>query len=188
MTAGPLARPTAGTATAHPDDPALRERVLRPYRTNCRYLGPAEIRLDNEAVTASGAFRIGESCYIDDTGHFNAVEFNICFNQIAYYLIAKCAQNRLPPVFAAWTLDDYWQRQLSDILITRFTSRFHRAIRGQEFRGELSFTDFKLRSGDNGRAPLALIESECRFWDEGGGRCTGEIQIALTNLPQGAPR
>ncbi|ADI03641.1 hypothetical protein SBI_00520 [Streptomyces bingchenggensis BCW-1] len=188
MTAGPLARPTAGTVTAHPDDPALRERVLRPYRTNCRYLGPAEVRLENEAVTASGTFRIGESCYIDDTGHFNAVEFNICFNQIAYYLIAKCAQNRLPPVFAAWTLDDYWQRQLSDILITRFTSRFHRAIRGQEFRGELSFTDFKLRSGENGRAPLALIESECRFWDKGGGRCTGEIQIALTNLPQGAPR
>ncbi|MGW3564203.1 FcoT family thioesterase [Streptomyces sp. NPDC000941] len=188
MTAGPLARPAAGTATAHPDDPALRERVLRPYRTNCRYLGSAEVRLENEAVTASGAFRIGESCYIDDTGHFNAVEFNICFNQIAYYLIAKCVQNRLPPVFDAWTLDDYWQRQLSDILITRYTSRFHRAIRGQEFRGELSFTDFKLRSGENGKAPLALIESECRFWDEGGGRCTGEIQIALTNLPQGAPR
>ena len=41
-------------------------------------------------ITGKGRFSIPESCYIDSTGHFNAVEFNICYNQLAYVLFAGC--------------------------------------------------------------------------------------------------
>ena len=34
-------------------------------------------------------------CCIDDTGHFNSVEFHICYNQTLYYTVAKSVQERL---------------------------------------------------------------------------------------------
>jgi hypothetical protein len=45
---------------------------------------------ERRADRTAQAPAIPESCYIDDTGHFNAVEFNICFNQLAYVLFGKC--------------------------------------------------------------------------------------------------
>jgi FcoT-like thioesterase domain len=65
--------------------------VLQPYRANAKYLHAAEltyVRSDAAAndeaslVVGRGHFTIPASCYIDDTGHFNAVEFNICYNQL----------------------------------------------------------------------------------------------------------
>jgi len=76
--------------------------ILRPYRPHARYLKSAEItafrakaaddKSKTALVTAGGRFSIPESCYIDDTGHFNAVEFNICFNQLAYVAFGKCLE------------------------------------------------------------------------------------------------
>src|SRR5262245_56508099 len=77
-------------------DDAFVADILRPYRAHARYLKSAEItHVHDKAVpqgrgkpssliTGMGRFSIPESCYIDHTGHFNAVEFNICFNQLAY--------------------------------------------------------------------------------------------------------
>src|SRR5882724_11344285 len=71
--------------------------ILKPYRPHARYLRSAQIThfrdkaaegiaANKGLVTAAGRFSIPESCYIDDTGHFNAVEFNICYNQLAYVM------------------------------------------------------------------------------------------------------
>ena len=72
---------------------------------------------------------------IGDTGHFNSVEFNICYNQLIYYLIAKSVQEGLLPALRGWTLDDFWRSQLPDILITNFSSSFKRKMRGKRFFG-----------------------------------------------------
>ena len=65
-------------------DPFLAD-ILKPYRAHARYLRSAEItHFRNPAaprdgtsaaslLTGTGRFSIPESCYIDDTGHFNAV-------------------------------------------------------------------------------------------------------------------
>ena len=77
--------------------------ILKPYRPRATYLRSAEITqfseeaLEDSAsdvslVTGAGRFSIPESCYIDDTGHFNAVEFNICYNQLAYVVFAKASK------------------------------------------------------------------------------------------------
>ncbi|MGW6540873.1 FcoT family thioesterase [Streptomyces sp. NPDC055051] len=50
---------------------------------------------DGRPLTGSGMFTIPEPCYIDDTGHFNAVEFNICYNQLAYYTLAAMIRDRV---------------------------------------------------------------------------------------------
>ena len=47
---------------------------------------------DAGLISAKGRFSIPDSCYIDDTGHFNAVEFNICFNQLAYVPSASASR------------------------------------------------------------------------------------------------
>src|ERR1041384_5399948 len=99
-----------GAAPARADDGLLAE-VMRVYLPHCRYLKSAELAATPE-LTAIGRFEIGDSCYIDDTGHFNAVEFNICYNQLAYYLIAKTVQEGLLPAFQGWNLDDFWRLQL----------------------------------------------------------------------------
>ena len=78
--------------------------ILKPYRKHAQYLKSAELThfqdkcscatkgKDAGLITAKGRFSIPESCYIDDTGHFNAVEFNICFNQLAYVAFGKCLE------------------------------------------------------------------------------------------------
>lgn len=85
----------------------LLKEVLIPYKENCRYLQHASLEylpsdptssIQDERkilLLAKGRFSVSHSCYIADTGHFNAVEFNICYNQLAYYFIAACIQHQL---------------------------------------------------------------------------------------------
>ncbi|MGW3964212.1 FcoT family thioesterase [Amycolatopsis sp. NPDC005003] len=174
----------AGQLARYDTDRELLERVLRVYREHCRYLKTAELtaRPDPPAeVAVSGAFAIPESCYIDDTGHFNAVEFNICYNQMAYYLIAKAVKDGLHPVFAGWTLDDFWRLQLGNILITDFKSTFKRQMRGKLFEGRVAVTDVVRLEKTERWDPLVVIRTKCGFWDETGGNCRGEVKIAISN-------
>ena len=166
-------------------DQDLLPLVLRPYRRHCRYLKTAILEAPkapgDPGLTLSGDFEIGESCYIDDTGHFNAVEFNICYNQLAYYLIAKAVQEGLLPVFSEWTLDDFWRLQLADILITDFRSSFKRKMRGRRFSGCVSLRNVVRLEKSERWNPLVVLYTSCRFWDDNGGLCQGDVKIAITN-------
>lgn len=168
-------RPLTGGDT----DAALLADVLRPYRLHCRYLQTAAVSTD--PVRASCDFVIPESCYIDDTGHFNAVEFNICYNQMAYYLIAASIKNDLIEVFEPWTLADFWRLQLGNILITDFKSMFRQQMRGRVFSGEVVIDDVSYLEGAGRWESLLVIRTSCRFWDESGGHCRGAVRIAITD-------
>ncbi len=164
------------------DDRQLLELVLRPYRTHCRYLKTAVLDVTGESsATVSGMFEIDESCYIDDTGHFNAVEFNICYNQLAYYLIAKSVQDGLVPAFREWTLDDFWHRQLPNILITDFRSTFKRQMHGRRFSGSVTLTNVRRLEKSMRWNPLILLYTSCQFWDSMGGVSGGDVKIAITD-------
>ncbi|HEY6309450.1 MAG TPA: FcoT family thioesterase [Streptosporangiaceae bacterium] len=163
-------------------DRELLSLVLRPYRVHCQYLKTAVLEVaPNQMPTVSADLEIGESCYIDDTGHFNAVEFNICYNQLAYYLIAKSVQEGLLPALRGWTLDDFWRAQLPDILITDFNSRFKRKMRGKRFFGSVSLADVVRLDKSAWWKPLIVLHTSCRFWDELGGLSVGKVTIAITN-------
>jgi len=170
----------AGRAT-FANDPELLSEVLRPYaRPKTQYLKSATVDASNGLASAEGQFAIPYSCYIDDTGHLNSVEVNICFNQLMYYLIAKCVQERVLPAFDAWTMEDYWKKQLPDILIASFTSKFRRPIDSDSFTGEVSFAEFSVR---NVRRPIQMIDMPWRFWDASGGHAEGEVRMALVEPP-----
>lgn len=163
------------------DDADLLERVLQPYKPHCRYVHHAAVHQVHDAgegprLVARGEFGIADSCYIDDTGHFNSVEFNICYNQLVYFAIAKAVDEQVFEGFAGWRIDDFWRKQLPDILITRFESCFHKPVLPRSFHGEVSFG--KPRSA---RAKMLLLRTSCRFWDDHGGRCDGHVALAVLN-------
>lgn len=184
-----VARPPAPARVEYGDDPELLKQVLAVYRPACRYLKSTNVIADGEPrdgghVAVRGAFEIPESFYIMDTGHFNAVEFNLCFNQMIYFIMAKAVKERIMRPLGLWRMSDYWARQLPDMFIVDFHSSFRRAMRGRRFRGELDVWRITERDGGNG--PLVLLDTTCRYWEDDGGRCQGEVKLVLRNPPPAA--
>jgi (3R)-3-[(carboxylmethyl)amino]fatty acid synthase len=150
--------------------------VLRPYKPHCRYLKRASIITERpELVAARGVFSIPESCYIASTGHFNAVEFNICYNQLAYTLMAACIEHKLVGALSHWDMADYRQRQLPDFLIVSFHSEFRAAMQADRFEGVVQIERVTVRRGS------IFMKTSVRFDDHRGGRAQGEVMFAILN-------
>lgn len=162
----------------HDNDSGLLARVLAPYRNkSCEYLKSAVVQRCGDKLIGSGKFSIGESCYIDDTGHFNAVEFNICYNQLAYYMIAKSIKANLMDEFADWDMEYYWENQLSNMLITHLSSKFKRSMSARSFVGEIEFGKANLRAGRT--KSILFLKTKTRFWDDYSGYSEGEVKLAI---------
>ena len=170
---------------------AFLKKVLAPYPDHCQYLksllfshqappAPASERDRQQAALkwpqAKGDFAIAESCYIDDTGHFNAVELNICFNQFFYSFIATCIKERLLKELHHFSLDDFFKYQLSNILIVRLCSSFRKAINARQFCGTLAIQSIR----KNKR--FVLLKTACTFFDQHQG--FAEAEVSLTILDQ----
>jgi hypothetical protein len=159
--------------------PAFIDRVLTPYRLHCQYLKRAFVEFDGrrdwQTMTMKGEFAIAESCYIDDTGHFNAVEFNICYNQLAYVHLAYCIEHRLLPALAAFDADSFREKQLSHFLIANINSSYHAQVNPREFFGTMRVKSARptLR--------FAILKTECEFHDAGDGRADGEVKLVVLN-------
>lgn len=168
------------------DDQRLLDSVLRPYEgMRTKYLKSATVTASNGRASAQGRFSIPNSCYMDVTGRLNAVEMNICFNQLMYYLIAKCVQERALPAFSAWSMEDYWAKQLPDMLIVKFSNNIKRSIDPLSFSGTVSFAEFTEGPADR---PMQIVDMPWRFWDAAGGRADGEVRMALLDPPGGKNR
>lgn len=166
----------------------LLEKFLEPYKEDCKYLKNAQFQylqtsdlLDKSKSEhqflwlIKADFSILESCYIADTGHFNSVEFNICYNQLFYIMIAYLIENKLLDVMNDWNLETYKRRQLSDFLIVKFSSTFKKPINSNNFQGTLSINKYSAR-GD-----LIMIKTSCAFYDRNGGWSEGDVTIAILN-------
>lgn len=173
--------------------PERLTKVLIPYRDNCKYLkrisyeyqpvGPGVSEDASEAsIVAHGELSIDESCYIDSTGHFNAVEFQICANQLMYALGAECTRLRLIRAFRAMDLDGYYDRQLSNVLITNVTSAFRKVMNPRQFRGRLQLDRaYCLRD-------RAFWECSVSYFDEEGGAADGTIVVTMSLGDKLAPK
>ena len=184
------ATPLAALGGALVDD-ALLADVISPYKPNCRFLRRASVeytpfpgaparngsRVEPEAGLARshGEFEIPGSWYIDETGHFNSIEFNICYNQLVYVLMAQCVVDGAVEGFDRMTLAEYRRRQLPDILIAKMSSAFRKPIASQSFRGLVTITSVAERRG------MLLVKTDCRFSDDSGGRSEGEITLAIVD-------
>jgi hypothetical protein len=139
---------------------------------------------DSEAsIVALGELAIGESCYIDSTGHFNAVEFQISANQLMYALGAEVTRRGILRAFSSMNLEGYYERQLPNVLITNVTSAFRRVMNPRRFRGRLQLDRaYVLRE-------RAFWECTITYTDEDGGLADGTIVVTMglghTMAPKG---
>jgi hypothetical protein len=159
-------------------DREILSRILVPYHEHCRYLldGSVDV-LDREAefiVEAHGHFSIPRSCYIASTGHFNAVEFNICFNQLSYFMLGICAKYSLLRVFDGWSLEEFSRRQLSDFLIVKFSSSFRKSMNADSIDGQVGITRVMQRGAS------VFMKLRSSFQDGRGGEADGEALIVIT--------
>ncbi|NEO98570.1 MAG: hypothetical protein F6K58_07805 [Symploca sp. SIO2E9] len=169
-------------------DQDLLDVFLEPYKDNCKYLKKAYFQypeLNNLTKKSKNEsqglwfikadFAIPESCYITDTGHFNSVEFNICYNQLFYIIIAYLLKNKLLEVMKDWNLKTYKYRQLSDFLIVKFSSTFKKPVNSNNFQGALSINKYSSRGN------LIMLKTSCAFYDHNGGWSEGDVTIAVLN-------
>jgi FcoT-like thioesterase domain len=157
-------------------DSSLIELVLAPYKPHCRYLVKAAAGYEpggTPAISAQGEFCIPESCYIADTGHFNAVEFNICYNQMAYCSMAHAIQNQWLDSFHGWTLDEFCQRQLSDCMIIKLSSSFRRPMNARRLVGRFALDKVSLKKG------FLFVKTSCDFSDSSGVGAEGAVLFAV---------
>lgn len=162
-----------------PED--LLVKVLEPYAyKGCRYLIDAEYKATENSVLAYGNFTVPESAYIRSTGHFNAVELLLCFNQLAYSAFAPAIVNEEIPVLVGWSIEDYFNYQLPSMLIKTTSSRFRRPINAHKFSARLLCENFEVinRSLRYLKVPCAI-----EFWDDDGGSAFGEVELAALNIP-----
>ena len=180
-TLSPVAQAQLDTTDMRPIDADLLDRVLEPYsHKGCRYLLDADYKATETTVFSVGAFTIGDSAYIRSTGHFNAAELTICFNQIAYSAFAPAILNEQIPEFRGWSIEDYFDHQLPSMLIKDMSARFKRPVNAQQFSARLLCTGFEVveRSFRYLKVPCSI-----EFWDEQGGFAVADVELAALNIP-----
>jgi hypothetical protein len=152
-------------------------KVLAPYRDQCRYLKRAYFQEREgsglQGLLMNGEFSIPESCYIDDTGHFNAVEYNICFNQIAYVHLGHCIINGLIPELGEFDRETFFEKQLSHFLIANISSGFQSLLNAKHFYGTFGIHSLK-KTGK-----CTFIKTYCHFHDDEVGKSKGEVTLAI---------
>ena len=159
-------------------------RVLIPYRDNCKYLKKCSMEylpvssdvspeVSEASIVALGELSIAESCYIDSTGHFNAVEFQICANQLMYTMGAEVTRRRILRAFSSMDLEGYYERQLPNVLITNVTSAFRKVMNPRRFRGRLQLDRaYTIRD-------RAFWECSLTYSDDEGGLADGNIVVTM---------
>lgn len=169
------------SATMSAADRELLSITMAPYRAKqAIYLDAAHVQLEGNTVIGRGDFSISQSCYIDDTGHFNAAEFIICYNQLMYFTLAVTVRDRLRPALSHWSMDDYFTRQLPNVLIHRVSSTFSRPIDPRGFTGEFVLHDV---CEDKIDRQMLVLPTTVRFADPHGGRSHGDVGLVLTEVP-----
>ena len=154
-------------------------QVLRPYKVDyvrkATIQHPAEGPSPLEKVVIKGELSIDEPVYIQDTGHFNAVEFTMCYNMLVYMLIGHCVSNGLIDELRHVDYDEFMKRQLSDVLIVELGQRFRSPITSALFFGEVAITEV-FRKNTN-----VFMRTRAKFSNGATGYADGEILLVFIN-------
>ncbi|ODS22733.1 hypothetical protein AB835_12595 [Candidatus Endobugula sertula] len=165
-------------------------KILLPYRKkNALYLKKAKMinleEKENGILSIVGDFEINDSCYVDSTGHFNAVELIICFNQLAYVLFGYAFSHNLfkyfpikngtteaKEILTLMTLDNYLDEQLSAMFILKSEQSFQAVINPNSFQCFLQVVQIFYRN------KIFFIKTRSTFSDDGNGKAKSKITLA----------
>ena len=135
----------------------------------------ANTRKEKRECAVIGIFSFPELCYIDEIGHFNAVEFVICYNQIMYVSLAHAVENGLLESFIE-NLDEFYRKQLPDMYISKLESHYKSPINVRKFEGIIRIT----RSKKIHRTMYLKIE--IGFSDNSSGFAYGSVDLAIVGV------
>lgn len=153
---------------------------LEPYAAkNCRYLNTMSATYSPERWVGQGHFSITTSSYIRDTGHFNAAEFIICFNQMFYALVAQGISEAAIPQLAHWDLEEFTQRQLPAIVIRNNRSSFTDQLDSTSFYGFIEARDITLVNTRREYLSVSVDISFAESVDATKKPATGHVDIAI---------
>ncbi|MGD1700597.1 FcoT family thioesterase [Dapis sp. BLCC M229] len=142
------------------------------YLQEASILSLGKLQSDSNYIV-EGTFSIESSCYIDDTGHFNAVEFVICYNQVMVVSLAYATKKKLLLCLQEMTVEEYYKFWPSNIYITRLDSTYKSVINSKEFF--CKFEVIKERKG----AKLSILKTLIELSDRQGGMASGEVDLAI---------
>jgi hypothetical protein len=178
-------------STLIPVSAEVLDAMLSPYLPDVRYLQSVliEVKAPDEPDGRNGCVIVGHGefvspmrpWYIRDTGHFNAMEFNLCFNQIAYSTVAQCVAEKMIPSLRHMDFGLFRERQLSHMLITRLESRFRKPMQSGRFSGEFVL-DVAVRHGDT-----VWLKTRCSFGAGGITYSSGKVDLAILDCDMPRP-
>lgn len=149
-------------------DQSKLEKVLRVYNPDCRYLQEAKL----DFPRGEGKFRIPKPYYVEGTGHFNAVEMMICYNQLAYGMLSEFGGRGLIKELGKIPFEQFLGWQLENCFIVGMDEvKFKRAIdTSKQIQGNIELKRVR-KVGD-----LYVFNTSYDFEN---GRAKGNIDLAL---------
>lgn len=151
------------------------EAMLKPYYPECRYLLKAEL----DFPIIKGIFSIPKTFYGDQSGHFNATELMMCYNQICYTFFAESFDQGLVESVGRISLEEFKTYQMGSCLIATLNNiKFRKPINPKNFFGELTLKK-SLRRND-----FVFLTTDFSFRDNHEGKATGEAMLTLVLKPQ----
>ncbi len=118
-------------------------RVLGIYKPEWRYLKEAAL---TSPTSMEGLFEIPNSGYVEDTGHFNAVELFVCYNQLAYAFLDEASLRGYidEPNSTQLNIEEIKRMQLEKCLIGSADNiKFRNIINPRKFSGVISIDRVK---------------------------------------------
>lgn len=163
--------------------PGLLDLMLEPYNDACRYVRTATFREHDlsqgrKALSLTGQLCI-PSCYYarnqaSGPGHFNATEFILGFNQLAYCMLAQGIEQSLLPELGMSTAQELKDAQMERCYIGKIKEIcFRKPIIPQNFLGTVRIDKTISRSG------RVFYSVDTTYGDAQGGSASGKFTIAI---------
>lgn len=127
-------------------DTQMIKKILQYYWIN--YVKDAVLHKEKSCIYLYSNLGINAPWYCDSTGHLNAVELNLAFNQMMYLAIGKCIElgwiEALQDYDMYYFMNKYWQ----DFLITYIHSEFRSPLNSSSFCGVLRINNIRKFAGN----------------------------------------
>ena len=150
------------------------DTILDAYYPECRYLQSAEF---DEASAPNydmySKFVIPKTFYGEGSGHFNATEMMMCYNQMSYVFFTELFERGAVDQAGVITLDEFVEEQMNCLIAKMDNIRFKAPINPRDFSGKITLG--KRRA----KGKMGFAETEFSFYDDNGGNASGIATLVL---------
>lgn len=117
------------------------QEILSPYWTP--FVQNATLVQTDEYIGLNSRLGVAKPWYCDSTGHLNAVELNLAFNQMMYITIGEAITAELITELSDYDRRIFLKKYWPDFLITKVESEFKAPLHVDAFSAALRITKIK---------------------------------------------